>query len=235
MIVDGLKVLYTMRNGKIVDPSIPTDGLVCYLDTRGKTNTDKHKGTLLDLSGNGNHGTLQNFNFTEESGYIKGLSGGDGLKFDGVDDFMLGGPSNNLTTGAFTYMIEFTINKTAKEQNALLGLGMGFYLHSANNSIYCSLTTNPAGNTYPLNINIAVGKHKVIIAYTKDFTDVEYFVDGIRSTAIKTTDDQGIPYTHKGTLGGAFRVNRLGEKIIYRQAIWDRRLSELEIQQLMEV
>ena len=74
MIIDGRKVLYSMKGGVIQDPSIPTDGLVCYLDARGKTNTDKHRGTLLDLSGNGNHGTLTNFNFTEESGYVKDLS-----------------------------------------------------------------------------------------------------------------------------------------------------------------
>ena len=87
MILDDIEVLYAMRNGKIEDPNIPTDGLVCYLDTRGKTNTDKHKGTLLDLSSNGNHGTLRNFSFTEESGYVNDLSGG--LKFDGVDDQLL--------------------------------------------------------------------------------------------------------------------------------------------------
>ena len=227
MLIDGRKVLYSIKSKKVVYPEIPTEGLVCYLDARGKTNKDKHKGTLIDLSGNGNHGTLQNFNFTEGSGYENG-----GLRFDGIDDSVLGGPSYNLSTPAFTYMVEFTINKTAKEQSANIALGMGVYIHSANNFIYCGGTTNVSGNTH-VPVNVAVGKHKVIIAYTKDFTDAEFFIDGVRYTAINTTDAQGIPYTHKGVVDGRFSVLWFGEKIISKQAIWDRRLSELEIQQLL--
>ena len=56
--IDGRRLLYKTQAGKIQNPNIPTDGLICYLDARGKTNTDKHKGILLDLSGNGNDGTL---------------------------------------------------------------------------------------------------------------------------------------------------------------------------------
>lgn len=73
MKINGKEVLYTLKNHKIIDPDIPTDGLVCYLDTRGKTNQDIHKETLLDLSGNGNNGTLTGFAFNESSGYVKDL------------------------------------------------------------------------------------------------------------------------------------------------------------------
>ena len=97
------EVLYTIKNGKILDSNIPTDGLVCYLDARGKKNTDVHRGTLLDLSGNGNHGILNNFAFTGTSGYVKDLSGG--LKFDGVVDQI----QLNLTLADYTIIAEAMI------------------------------------------------------------------------------------------------------------------------------
>ena len=103
--------LYKMRNGKIVDPNIPTDGLVCYLDARGKYNTDIYRNTLLDLSGNGNDGTLYDFGFSEESGYINDLSveGASGLKFDGVDDKLL---INTDLSQDFTIFTEVNIPAT---------------------------------------------------------------------------------------------------------------------------
>lgn len=104
------EVLYTIKNGKILDPNIPTDGLVCYLDARGKKNTDVHRGTLLDLSGNGNHGTLSGFDFTESSGYVKDLSGGveQGLSFDGIDDIMY--ISKKIILEDFTIYCSLTVD-----------------------------------------------------------------------------------------------------------------------------
>ena len=126
MIVDGVEVLYTMRNGKIVDPNIPTDGLVCYLDARGKYNTDIYKNTLLDLSGNGNHGTLRNFNFTEESGYVEDVSDGSasGLKFDGVDDYIRINNINTLDiTNEFTFMTELVVTKNNMKVQSIIHSG----------------------------------------------------------------------------------------------------------------
>ena len=36
----------------------------------GRTNLDIQKGIAEDLSGNGNNGVLQNFAYTDESGYL---------------------------------------------------------------------------------------------------------------------------------------------------------------------
>lgn len=57
------------------------DGLLLHYDFSHESNTSEYKDKAFDYSGNGNHGILQNFNFTEESGYE-----GEGLRFDGVDD-----------------------------------------------------------------------------------------------------------------------------------------------------
>lgn len=76
-------VPFIFRGDELVYPNYITDGLVLFYDFSGMTNSDKNRGIATDLSGNGNHGTLQNFNFTPESGYDKNK-----LLFDGVDDYV---------------------------------------------------------------------------------------------------------------------------------------------------
>src|SRR5699024_6444679 len=70
------KGLKKLKPGVVVQ-----DGLVLHYDFSHESNTSEYKGKAFDYSGNGNHGVLENFNFTEESGYI-----GNSLQFDGVDD-----------------------------------------------------------------------------------------------------------------------------------------------------
>ena len=78
---DG-KPAFIYEGSELVYPNPVKDGLVLWYDFSGRTNADGQRGIAEDLSGNGNHGTLQNFNFTAESGYDKNK-----LLFDGVDDY----------------------------------------------------------------------------------------------------------------------------------------------------
>lgn len=75
------KPAFIYEGNEMVYPNPVKDGLVLWYDFAGRTNTDGQRGIAEDLSGNGNHGTLQNFNYTPESGYDKNK-----LLFDGVDD-----------------------------------------------------------------------------------------------------------------------------------------------------
>lgn len=75
------KPAFIYEGNELVYPNPVKDGLVLWYDFSGRTNTDGQRGIAEDLSGNGNHGTLQNFNYTSESGYDKNK-----LLFDGVDD-----------------------------------------------------------------------------------------------------------------------------------------------------
>ena len=75
------KPAFIYEGNEIVYPNPVKDGLVLWYDFSGRTNADGQRGIAEDLSGNGNHGTLQNFNYTIESGYDKNK-----LLFDGVDD-----------------------------------------------------------------------------------------------------------------------------------------------------
>ena len=74
---------FIYQGNELLYPNPIKDGLVLWYDFKGMSNNDKTRDVAVDLSGNGNHGTLQNFNYTEESGYKK-----SGLYFDGIDDFV---------------------------------------------------------------------------------------------------------------------------------------------------
>lgn len=124
------KGLKKLKPGVVVQ-----DGLVLHYDFSHESNTSKYKDKAFDYSGNGNHGELQNFNFTEESGYAE-----DGLKLDNIDDF--------VSPGLKTRVTDFTILSTvyfSEEGTGMIwgGTPSAFYLrrnlgHALHGSIYIS-------------------------------------------------------------------------------------------------
>lgn len=99
---------YIIKNGIVEQPAIVKDGLELYYDAKGKHNSDVHKDTLLDLSGNNRHGTLVNFAYEGVSGYQENGTGG--ILLDDVDDKIVRptisgieytSASRNLFTGNF--------------------------------------------------------------------------------------------------------------------------------------
>ena len=98
---------FVFRGDELVYPDYVKDGLVLHYDFSGMSNSDESRGVAKDLSGNGNDGTLQNFNYTEESGYKN-----DGLKFDGVDDYILSNSFNRDYIDATTeFNFDFVLNQ----------------------------------------------------------------------------------------------------------------------------
>lgn len=93
---------FVVENKKLVYPEIVTDGLQLYYDAKGKRDTDYHRDTMLDMSGNKNHGKLHNFAYEKHSGYK------DGLVFDYVDDKLVR-PELNLKPNDFTFMLNGNI------------------------------------------------------------------------------------------------------------------------------
>ena len=83
MNIGSLNTPFIYRGEELIYPNYVKDGLVLHYDFSAMSNDDVSRGVAKDLSGNGNHGTLQNFNFTAESGYDKNK-----LIFDGVDDYI---------------------------------------------------------------------------------------------------------------------------------------------------
>ena len=93
---------FVIENKHLVYPEIVTDGLQLYYDAKGKRDTDYHRDTMLDMSGNKNHGKLHNFAYEKHSGYK------DGLVFDYIDDKLVR-PALNLQPNDFTFMLNGNI------------------------------------------------------------------------------------------------------------------------------
>ena len=92
------EILFARHNGKLIYPKYAsTENLVLHYDFSGRTNLDVQKGIAEDLSGNGNNGVLQNFAYTDESGYLD-----NALIFDGIDDFITI-PEPQIDLNNFTY------------------------------------------------------------------------------------------------------------------------------------
>lgn len=75
----------------MVEPVID-DSLVLWLNGACGKNSPATR-RWVDLSGKGNHGELQNFGFGEGSGWT-----GEGLEFDGVDDYVIIKPGLEIMT-----------------------------------------------------------------------------------------------------------------------------------------
>ena len=109
------KPAFIYEGNEIVYPNPVKDGLVLWYDFSGRTNADGQRGIAEDLSGNGNHGTLQNFNFTAESGYV-----GNKLKFDGIDDEVIVGTFSDSRFHQPAMTVEWT--GIIREEQPLSGI-----------------------------------------------------------------------------------------------------------------
>ena len=96
------------------------NGLLLHYDAINNTGEgdDKHSATATtwkDLSGNGNDGTLQNFDTTDESGWKDSY-----LKFDGVNDTVdtgLPGATTFTSDDNYTLEIAFNMNEVTAQGN----------------------------------------------------------------------------------------------------------------------
>ena len=155
------KGLKKLKPGVVVQ-----DGLVLHYDFSHESNTSEYKDKAFDYSGNGNHGELQNFNFTEESGYAE-----DGLKFDGVDDGIVTVPpaSTNLT-----WSVTFTPTFKGEDSFLMSSQQNAFYLKlDLNGRVavsargvdtpidYLSTITTETGKTYTIDFTHKDGKYRV--------------------------------------------------------------------------
>ena len=73
---------FIYQGNELLYPNPIKNGLVLYYDFKGMTNGNIHKEIAEDLSGTDNNGRLNNFSYTNESGY------NNGLNLDGVDDYI---------------------------------------------------------------------------------------------------------------------------------------------------
>lgn len=116
MNIGDMGVPFIYQGEELIYPEYVKDGLVLHYDFSGMTNNDASKDIARDLSGNGNHGTLQNFNFTPESGYDKNK-----LLFDGVDDYIVfDNPVPEQTDATQSWSVEMVLAVNDLKYNQLL-------------------------------------------------------------------------------------------------------------------
>lgn len=116
MNIGDMGVPFIYQGEELIYPEYVKDGLVLHYDFSGMTNNDASKDIARDLSGNGNHGTLQNFNFTPESGYDKNK-----LLLDGTDDNILTPKNESLNiVGDLTLEMILQIPEDTSGYNWLL-------------------------------------------------------------------------------------------------------------------
>ena len=94
---------FIYQGNELLYPNPVKNGLILWYDFKGMKNSDVGKGIVRDLSGKGNNGTLQNFAYTNESGY------NDGLKFDGVDDYYISSSKIQRTSKELTISISVNV------------------------------------------------------------------------------------------------------------------------------
>ena len=193
------KGLKKLKPGVVVQ-----DGLVLHYDFSHESNTSEYKGKAFDYSGNGNHGVLNNFNFTEESGYKD-----KGLKYDNVDDF--------VTPDLKTRVTDFTILSTVYFSEVGSGMIWGgtpsaFYLrrnlgHGLHGSIYINGGEGIAGkqmSTTASNVFVTDEAKKINVGMVVDNESQTYSLiangEIIRSISI-SEELETAPFllTHVGT------------------------------------
>ena len=153
------KGLKKLKPGVVVQ-----DGLVLHYDFSHESNTSEYKGKAFDYSGNGNHGVLNNFNFTEESGYD-----GSELKFDGIDDYITTqGFANHLPTlKDFTIQLAYKRN-TYVDTTVVFGNRTGVFEGAGGNGI--ELRSN--ANGYSFYIDDGVSYRNNLVPYQNEQTDL---------------------------------------------------------------
>ena len=134
---------FVYKGDKLVYPNPIKDGLLLWYDFKGMRNTDVGKEVAKDLSGNGNDGTLTNFNFTEESGYKDNT-----LVFDGVDD-SLTIPELELDETAMTVMHDGKLY--AYEDDKVLTVGEGGEIIGSGKNVLLSPQENLTVGDYHFN------------------------------------------------------------------------------------
>ena len=147
MNIGSLNTPFIYRGEELIYPNYVKDGLVLHYDFSGMTNADTSRGIAKDLSGNGNHGELQNFNYTPESGYDKNK-----LLFDGVDDRI---ENNTISWGQQSISASFVFKLNSLDNYLIsimqMGTGTGrMWLRFTGTSLSLNTYWGQSGSDYSI-------------------------------------------------------------------------------------
>jgi hypothetical protein len=216
----------------------PHSGLVGYWSFDEGTSTIAH-----DLSGYGNNGTLNNFNFTETSGWITGKIG-KALIFDGVDDWVGVSSTPSLDINKNISIFAWVNRSRIVDWERILGK----YYYSGDNTGSWELDLGQGYLRCLFNIN-GTWIYASAPADTNSATSTWYFVgcvyDGsilynyvngeLKATSIASGNITTTTYPLAiGTTSNGTSVQNVIQGIIDEVRIYNRALSASEIKTLYE-
>lgn len=214
------------------EPLSLVDGSV--LDLRGSDGTNDPFTTVWqDRSGNGNDGSLINFDNEGSGGWT-----GEGLQFDGVDDRVLvpDSPSLRFDTGDFTLEAWFSIPAIESDWKAIFGKGAsginGYGLELYNGSAVASIQTSGGDNQhFETGFIPSINTPTHVVASFKRDADVSVYVNGEFIGSQDITGNSGsVDESINLTIGAHWKVWYFNGTI-YLVRVYPKVLTPAEIMQ----
>lgn len=223
-IYQGSNLVYGNTNSES-EPEIIQDGLILHYDFKGKSNEDDNKDIIEDLSGNGNHGTLHNFNFNGNSGYTK-----EGLEFDGSNDEI---KFNDIIFHPYEdWTIQLLITQKGSSYSYPVGDGNNDDWYDMRNALYLSENREYwyIKDDYETFLELESSKEYQSDAVTVKHTNDTYYIYVNGESAEQELLSTNITDTIFNNLGKAnSREGGNLEGVISSFLIYDRALSHEEI------
>lgn len=219
---------FIYQGNELLYPTPVKDGLVLWYDFKGMKNSDVSKNVARDLSGKGNNGTLQNFNYTSESGY------NEGLKFDGIDDNLMVGTATPIRTIEMTlsFSNNITGDKILFHGNHTLDY---FYINTA--SHFVMRNRRKSNGLYQLKSisnsterDFSKIKHITVV---QDNLKCEVYVNGLSTGIISDYAEEAIDFK----LVNIFNFNNTKslDDTLKSIKVYNRILTDKEVQQNYQI
>ena len=211
---------FIYQGNELLYPNPVKDGLVLWYDFKGMKNSDVGKGIVRDLSGNGNDGTLQNFIYTNDSGY------NNGLKFDGIDDYYQTNNDIQRTSKLITICVSAYMPDKETNWQYLLDLTDGngkkisIVQHWGRPDVFVNDLTNNKHNYFESNLE------KYHLVFTLDGKNLKAYINGVPTTPTETIDINTFTNNLKITKPSSTRM----KGTLYSLKVYDRILTDQEIQ-----
>lgn len=234
---------FIYQGNQLLYPNPIKDGLLLWADFKGLNNASYEKQWIENFADNSRNNKLNNFAYTDGSGYK------NGLQFDGIDDFI---SFNNLTVDNFIgkdkFTFDFTITFTdSNKRGAVFCLPLTLP-NDGSRRLMVKVTENKEiaigrfNGTWEGKKTLPINKQKVNVVLTfenmegADF-NVNAYVDGmsfdLSKGFVNSSEYYGNTYTSliigwQGT--NSQPENAFLKEIIHSAKIYDKVLTNQEVQ-----